>query len=339
MNETRIALVDLWRPWNWPARLVFASFAVTQLLMAGTAIALTGVLWPVLSAYLLFVLGLVLLSLRWGHELPWWVTALVVVLMVGIALIESQFGFSSGQRFTDWYLGAAVVVMMAMMMWGRTAIGWLSFALFSAVQIAAAGFAASGPTLLRHAGTLVVATFVAVSMSRVAQQLTEAAAKRVQREANMMVRAAVAREREEQFERLDAIAGAVLRRITRGTPLDEAERAECLLVEATLRDTMSGRGFASADVLAVARSARERGVRVVLLDDSHGENQHIGLATEALVPVLEGLNSGSCTARILPAGRSTVASILVERVDGEGEVIEVLAPAPSAVDSEQTNIG
>lgn len=331
VRSTDISLADLWGPWRWPARVVLASFALTQALMAGSAAVTTGVVLPIIVDFVFFAVALLLLSMPWGATLPLGVTGVVVGLVAAMTLVEGEYGFSGTERFDDWYLGAAIIVLMALMMWGRVRAGWLAFAVLSVMQISLSlasgvGLEVTIPILMRHAGTLVVSTFMALSLTRVARLLSEEATRRRVRESTELIRTAVARERDEQFQRLDAIAGDVLRRITLETPLDEAERTECLLIEATLRDRMSGRGFATTEVLAAARAARERGARVVLLDDAHGENPHASHAAEQLVPLLSALESGSCTARLLPPGRDVVASILVDSGTEGAQVIEVAAP-------------
>lgn len=340
MNDALFTLADLWRPWRWPARTVFGVFALTQTLMAISAIAQSGLVIPVTIAAEFFLGALVLLLLNWGRVLPLGVAGVVSSLVIAVAFIEGPYGFVSSLRFEDWYLGAIVSVLMAMMMWGRTGIAWATFGIFSVIQVtlsavAGASVLLTGPILLRHAGTLFVTWFIAITMRQVAKRLTESAERRTRIESEAAIDNAVSEERLNQFARIDSVAGRMLRRIATGVPLSDVERTECLTIEASLRDTMSGRGWARADVLDAAREARERGVTVVLLDDSGGHQPDADLARDRLVAVLKTLTSGKCTARMLPPDRESVASIVIEREQG-GEVLDIRREKPEYSDDSRS---
>ncbi|MFM6973972.1 MAG: hypothetical protein ACKOXM_02360 [Agromyces sp.] len=328
MSESRITLPDLWGPWRWPARVVLAAFAIAQLFLAITAIVQFNDAVAIVFAFACFLSALVLLSHHWGSELPSLVVGAVVFLVLAMTVAQSDLAFTAPERADDWYLGAAVSVLMVLIMWGRTTAAWLAFVALSAIQIIVSlslgiGLDVSLAVLLRHAGTMLATWFTAYSVARLARQLSDTATRRRGREATDAVRWATETERAEQFRRLDRIAGWLLRRITEGTALTAAERDECVLVEATLRDTMSGRAWATRDVLVATRAARARGVHVTLLDDSEGVHGDIAHATDTLIETLAGMPPGRCTARLLPAGREHAASIHFD-VDGSGgEVLQI----------------
>ncbi|MFM6973934.1 MAG: hypothetical protein ACKOXM_02135 [Agromyces sp.] len=331
MNEERIALANLWAPWRWPARLVLGAFVMSQFVFAYTALLETRVIIPVVIAFVCFAAASMLLTVRWGTTLPKWVVSTVVALALGMVLAEGTHGFVSSSRADDWYLGAAVVVLMALMLWERVAVSWAAFGLIAMLQIwlsstVGVGLEVTAPVLLRHAGTLVATWFVAYSLCRLAKQLNETANRRTDRESRRAVQLAVARERQAQFARLETLAGSLLRRITEGRSLSQAERFECQLVEASLRDSMSGRNWATPEVLAAARRARERGVRVILLDDGSGTVPQTSWAAKQLAPMLDAMHSGECTARLLPAGRAAVASVMIAEADAVPRFVELVPP-------------
>lgn len=329
MTEPRtLAISDLWHPHRWTSRLVGSIFAFTQLLMAWAAIAETDDRLGTAIAYLCFAAALLLLTIGRAQFLPTASAITVVALVVAVTLLQAQYGFAVDGRYADWYLGASIFALMGLMLWGWVWLSWLGFALLVLVQLlwsASQGFGieVTGPILLRHLSTLVVVAFVTASFRRITARLTALNRQRQQRITADAVRDAVEHERDRMFARVDALSGHMLRRIADGTPLTDAERTECLLIEATLRDAMSGYGFASDAVLVAARAARERGVRVTLLDDSRGTHPQRELARQQLVLELAELSGGACTARMLDVDRELVASILIEPEVGEGRVVEV----------------
>ncbi|HLP23062.1 MAG TPA: hypothetical protein VK139_03360, partial [Microbacteriaceae bacterium] len=238
------------------------------------------------------------------------------------------YGFSTQLRVDDWYVGCAMVVMMALMMWDRPLIAFATFAMFTAVQLfwsASSGipFGTAGPIMLRHAGTLLMTFAIARGFRQLARQLSVTAERRARREREDAVRNAIATERSLQAARIEATAGPILRRLQSGNPLTAEERRECLLIEATVRDAISGRGWATASVLDAARAARERGVTVVLLDEARDGTRDVETARTALVATLDTLTQGRCVARLVPTGRDVLASILVDDLLGNTRVLEV----------------
>ncbi|MGB3371187.1 MAG: hypothetical protein WBA81_11250, partial [Rhodococcus sp. (in: high G+C Gram-positive bacteria)] len=124
-------------------------------------------------------------------------------------------------------------------------------------------------------------------------------------------------ERERQLRRLDSLVRPVLVHIAESTQLDEAGTREALLVEATLRDSIRARALDVPDIVSAARSARERGVTVQLLDDG-GLGANSGQAVEfrrTVVEQLDAAHSGSITVRVQPPDRNVLATIVVSRGD------------------------
>ena len=331
-----LSIAELWLPWRWPARLIVASFAITQVLLATSFMTTSeSVGWSMLSIVLLAG-AFVLLTLNWGPILPRRVAISVLGLVVAVTCIEAPTMFVDEALNSDWHLGALVGVLLATMLWGRVLCAWIGYALLAAIQITVSSYEGIGlqltaPILLRHGATLAVAGFVVFSMRRVAEALNENAQARQVRDTEEAVRAVLADVRVDQFDHLDRLAGDLLRRIASGVPLTDAEREQCLLAEADLRDGLSGYALATPEVRAATHEARTRGIRVTLIDDSAGQNPHAELAAAELVRVLATLEQGSCMARLLPSDRDAVASIVVEETPGEARVIEVRVDSPSGI--------
>jgi NADPH-dependent 2,4-dienoyl-CoA reductase/sulfur reductase-like enzyme len=75
-------------------------------------------------------------------------------------------------------------------------------------------------------------------------------------------------------------------------------------------------------VLSAARAARERGVEVTLLDDSAAAGGAAAVA-ELLARELATIDSGSVTARLQPAGRSELATIVISPLGGNARMLTV----------------
>ena len=319
----------LWRPWGWPARLVGVIVFLTEAFLAvgdqhGAA---TG--WLHFLGLSTLAAAFVLLGLPiddpYPERLAWTVAALAVLLVV----LESSIAHSSAGLYADWHVGASVFVLMFLAFRTRFRVVWATFAVISGFEIATA-VADGAPVLsivaelLRHTASIAVALIVVVGIRRTAERLRALAFQRSTREASDAVRREISREQAAQLTRIDATAGELLRRLEESRELTPAEREECLLVEASLRDSMSGRGLATREVLAEARAARARGVRVVLLDNSKGQNPHREAAAAHVVSVIHAMQSGSCIVRLQPSNRERVLSITIED-DRGARLIELTA--------------
>ncbi|GAA3698019.1 hypothetical protein GCM10022238_12410 [Gordonia hankookensis] len=124
---------------------------------------------------------------------------------------------------------------------------------------------------------------------------------------------AAAAERDRQIGRLDRQARPLLEQVADGHEFSRTEVQRARLVEAQLRDGIRAPAWDSARVRAAVWRARERGVSVVLFDDGGliGDDSVQQRLDDALVDELEDLGGGRVTARVLPPGRATRATIVV----------------------------
>lgn len=123
--------------------------------------------------------------------------------------------------------------------------------------------------------------------------------------------------------------GGLLDRIEAGQELSLTDRTECRLVEAGLRDAIRGRGLATRDIEAAARSARERGATVTLIDDRRIDCSDAVCRSvlTAVVETLERAGAGDTfVARLLPVGRRNVATVLLTNEEGGGVRREFAPP-------------
>lgn len=220
--------------------------------------------------------------------------------------------------FAHWYLGAVTFVLVVFSVRGRLGASWLGYLVLMGIVIVWAmsyGLtAADGVGLvLRHAATLLAATLFALGLRRSAEALKVLHRERTERAVVDATAVAAIEEREAHLARVNGLARPTLDLLARSHELDDEMRAECLLVEATLRDAMRGRALFLGPVTRAARAARIRGVKVTLLDDSgDAPPPELAAVAAAVAGELSVLSSGRLTARVLPADRPVIATIVVE---------------------------
>jgi signal transduction histidine kinase len=220
--------------------------------------------------------------------------------------------------FAQWHLGAITLVLLVLAMRGRNRVAWLCYAGLFLSTIAWA--LVNGLTILdgvalvvRHAGTLLAGTLWVFAARRSMAALAELNRQRTVREAAELAETTAIEERRAQLARLGALARPMLERLADPHPLTPDEQVECLQVEATLRDAIRARSLFVEPVIGAAKAARARGVAVTLLDDSADRPPaDIAPVASAVAAVLDSADSGRVTARVLPAGREALATIVLD---------------------------
>lgn len=231
--------------------------------------------------------------------------------------------------FAHWHLGAVTLVLVMIVARGRP---WWAWSAYAGLFLATIGWALfNGLTMLdgvalviRHAGTLLAGTLFLIGLRRTARALADVNRSRTRQAAIEATEVAALEEREAELARVNALARPTLVRLAQEHALDAEERAECLLVEATLRDAIRGRGLFIDPVIGAARAARARGVEVMLLDDSgdlpldpvtDASRAEPPAIARAIAEQLLSVESGRFTARLLPRDRTERATIVIGPAD------------------------
>ncbi|WP_280306711.1 hypothetical protein [Nocardia neocaledoniensis] len=257
--------------------------------------------------------------------LPWPATVYVVcagpaAMALTVPWIENPSGFSH-QLWTAYptsYLLAMLVLR------GRILAAWVGVAAAATVLITMGVFTTWHPETVVRALTPIatvgaVTVFMAIlrptqrSLRALRQQATE-------RAATEAALAAATAERDRQLARLDRVARPMLARIAEGAQLTAAEREQCRLLEAELRDGLRAPDLATERLSTAARRARARGVEVTLLDDGGFRDVPSSVrhqVLDAAVGELETATGGSVTVRVLPVGRRWVATVLAAAPTGD----------------------
>ncbi|ALG85657.1 hypothetical protein ACH46_15700 [Gordonia phthalatica] len=222
--------------------------------------------------------------------------------------------------------GMSIIVTAFLAVRGRTVAAWLGYGLGLAVALLADAFAGPQPALIGaqapNLAVLLMATIFAAIVRPRARQIYALRGETERETALRSAEEATLAVRDQQLSRLDDGARPLLDRIAAGGRLDRSELQRCRLVEAQLRDRIRAPGFDSPGVANAAWRARARGVRVLLLDDfdvAVGMPDSVALraVVDRVVAVLADAEDGDeVTARLLPRGRSRLATVSVARNDG-----------------------
>lgn len=248
-------------------------------------------------------------------------TVILALCSLAAVLMRFQVDPDAAPPFAHWHLGAITMILLVLAVRGRPGYAWFGYVVMAAISIVWAlagglGIGVGVGLVIRHAGTLLAGTLFAVGLRRSARTIEG-----LNREGNEHVAAEAAafaalEEREAHLARVNALARPALERLAASQEIDEGERAECLLVEASLRDAMRGRALFIGPVIRAARSARARGVEVTLLDDSRDQPPaQMAVVAHAVAEELDVVRSGRFTARVLPADRPVIATIVVESTE------------------------
>ncbi|WP_040791193.1 hypothetical protein [Nocardia paucivorans] len=268
---------------------------------------------------LLMAAGIVVLLIP-GDPLPWPATGYIVVAgPVAIALTTPE--EVTGESGQTWTVFAASYVLAVLVLRNRMGAAWLGVGGAATVLGLLATFSTVAVRSL-VASIVPVATVAGVSMCVVILRPTQRSLRLLQEEAALRAAAEAALaaesgERLRQLARLDKVARPMLERIARGAELTAADREQCRLLEAELRDGLRAPQLATNELAAAAREARARGVEVVLLDDggfAAVSDQVRRQVIEVAVRELDAAESGSVTVRVLPVGRRIVATVLADTV-------------------------
>ncbi|WP_156042643.1 hypothetical protein [Rhodococcus sp. UNC363MFTsu5.1] len=304
------------------ARVVVALFCLSFTLRALTDLDGVRRVWPiVLAAALLTAAAVVIIAVP-GDPMPRAHTlALTAVGPIACALVLWQLPVPGWTIDDTWQLRAVTAVLTYMSVRGRAfhaCVGAVLMVVTCGIWSEATGQGwATGIRLesLNLAPVLMSVIF-AVTVRPVGYAVFRLREQESERAADEATTQAVLRERDTQLTRLDLLARPLLERSATGDEFDDGSRVECGLVEERLRDTLRAPVLASDEgVSRAVESARRRGAKVILLDDGglrDGPEALVSQLHSTVIDVLDEATGGTVTARVLPEGRATAATILSE---------------------------
>ena len=280
--------------------------------------------WVVVVAVLISgVVGGVPLSKRWFATRVGW--SVPFGWLVLLPWVGSQIQGPVNELSVLWPAASATLALGLLAMVGGWRVAWaVTIVLIVEVLFWDVSYGLARTHIVEQLTLLipVVAGTIYRTLARRARR-RETEARRREAEAVQQIAALASQEeaRADYRTRLLAQVGPILERIESSHGLTPAERAECRLVEASLRDAIRGRGLASAEIVRAARAARERGTTVSLIDDRRAD-EATGVPLNILAAVSETLDQAGTgdtfVARLLPVGRRNIATVLLADAEGEG---------------------
>lgn len=294
-----------------------AAFALVQTALAILATATAEPRWaPPLTLALLLAPALILLNGS-RSRLGAGRTALVLCLTGGaVATGLSAAPFEVGEL---WFAGAAAFILTALSFRGRPAAAATGVLLLSGLLVASGILSLAPPFLIVSVSVRPLGvTLFAVGLTLAIVALRASIAREVAR-----TEAESARESWERSARAELAARAaevrdlvdeVLAEIAQADALTAQSRARAAALEGHLRDRVRAGRLAVESLLTAAMRARERGVDVLLLDDLEGELPEGFDLERAAIGLAAACDDATerVTVRLLPAGRSTVLSLVVD---------------------------
>ncbi|MBH0118545.1 hypothetical protein M1M07_24010 [Rhodococcus sp. HM1] len=294
-----------------------ALYAVTCVLLAVDAAPDAGAIWPLIPAAGVCIAAAVALVAVPGDPMPLGPSIALAssgVVSCGFVLLAGPLPMPDLSPL--WTVGLSKIIFSFMCVRGRVALAWLGYVLMFATAIVGAGEAGEvGFVVVAiNAAPVLMGTVFAYMIRPVVRSIYELREQSTQRIAAEAAASAMIEERDAQLDRLDELARPLLERIASGSELDDAERLECLVLEARLRDTVRAPMLQNPALVEEVAAARRRGVDVVLLDD-HGMDDAEPAVRDrvqgAIADELAAVTDGSVTVRVLPPGRATMVSVLV----------------------------
>jgi len=283
--------------------------------------------WPTLVAVVIFGAVCLAMTLDRGDRLSLGVTVFVIAAGVANCALVSWQIVELG--YSEWFVGAAAVALLYMSLRGRIALAWLGFALLCIPTLiwgvtVEDRFVDAVLVLARQLPALIVGTLFATGLRRTGEEIRRLTTESTLRAGTEAATIATAREREERLVALGEFATPLLEKLAAGGPITAADRLEYALAEAELRDGLRAPSLVLPDVSAAARSARRRGVEVVLLDDSDPSllgPGDLARAASRISALINASRGGRVTARLLPPGRGTIATIVVDGAEYVSEEV------------------
>ncbi|MBT2500338.1 hypothetical protein J7E25_14680 [Agromyces sp. ISL-38] len=308
---------------RWLLLVLGAMFSTYHVVLGAYSLDIPNSPWPTVAALLLYSIATVL-SLWPAQRLrmPDWLAAFdLAVCIVLPLLVTSQLDPEAENGYATWYV-AAVGTLMTI----AAARRQLTFAWIGVVALAVQSVVWAGPLSLGGLGVIGSIVWVAIAhmlttaltnaareTRRYAQAEREAAAWQAAQDAHLF-------EGRMRLAQTNRIAAPMLRRIAdRNGALTEAQRRECRMLEAAIRDEIRGRMLLTDVVRVEVQRARERGITVNLLDEGGIDDLDEAARDRVLSRLAEavaGSNADRIIARTAAEGSPVAVTVVGLRDSG-----------------------
>jgi len=242
-----------------------------------------------------------------------WVNLLTVVIVP--QLIHESVAVSSVDSQSSWYVSGIGALLAVTAIRGHQVVSWIGSSILSLEVLVWGGAGALFNTGLAGALALVVAAnALSYALARIETETQTFLDKSIELEAAATIEVATRTERSRRLTETLQVSYPLLEKIASGQ-LDQETKSAASLLEAELRDGIRGRDLIDSKLKSAIRSARSRGVEVVVLDEG-------GLASlteksksdirQKFALELDGISSGRVTIRA-PRGGKTKATFVASR--------------------------
>jgi hypothetical protein len=242
-----------------------------------------------------------------------WINLLVAVIVpqliheaIDVATVDSQ---------TSWHVSGLGALLAVTAIRGQQAVSWIGAGVLSLEVLVWGGTDALFNSGLAGAMSLIVAANVlSYALTRIETETQTYLDKAIEIEAAAAIESSTRLERSRRLSETLRVSYPLLQKIAAGH-LDEESRQEAKLLEAQLRDSIRGRELIDSKMQEAIRSARLRGIEVVVLDEGGlaalAENSKAELR-QKLAAELDQISSGRVTIRA-PRGGKINATFVASR--------------------------
>jgi hypothetical protein len=242
-----------------------------------------------------------------------WVNLSVVVIvpwLIHEAIIEASVDSQS-----SWYVSGIGALLAVTAIRGHQVVSWIGTSVLSLEVLIWGGTGALFNTGLAGALALVFsANAISYALARIETETQTFLDQAIEIEAAATIEAATRLARSKRLTETLFASYPLLEKIASGQ-LDQETRSAASLLEAELRDGIRGRDLIDPELKLAIRSARLRGVQVVVLDEgglaSLTEAAKSGIR-QRFASELDGISSGRVTIRA-PRGGKTNATFVASR--------------------------
>jgi hypothetical protein len=242
-----------------------------------------------------------------------WINLSIVVIVPN--LINQSVAFASIDSQSSWYVSGIGALLAVTAIRGHQVVSWIGSSILSLEVLVWGGTGALFNTGLAGALALVVAAnALSYALARIETETQTFLDKAIELEAAATIESATRTERSRRLTETLQVSYPILEKIALGQ-LDQETKAAASLLEAELRDGIRGRELIDSTLKSAIRSARSRGVEVVVLDEG-------GLASltekvksdirKRFASELDEISSGRVTIRA-PRGGKTNATFVASR--------------------------
>jgi len=290
LNPPATALIGFYRYDNW----IFASVAI----IIYTLVALMSIFYY---------------RTRNMPPLLAWTNLLVIVIVP--QLVHEALDVSRVDSQTSWYVSGIGALLAITAIRGQQEVSWIGASVLALEVLVWGGTGALFNSGLAGAiGLVVAANVLSYALSRIEGETKNYLDKTIEIEAAAAIESATRIERSRRLTETLRVSYPLLQKIAAGE-LDEDTKQEAKLLEAELRDGIRGRELIDANLKKAIRSARLRGVEVVVLDEGGlsalSENSKVEIR-KRLTTELEQISSGRVTIRA-PRGGKTNTTFVASR--------------------------